>query len=106
MKKFLILGYILLSGVCLFAQIDSTHIVDAFQTGSAIANQLRPQQWIDGVDNSVTTGFVMTIVTTILGLISRRKAKKKLRKVVETEINSKDSNDISITNIKKFVDKF
>jgi len=39
-------------------------------------------------------------------LISRRKAKKKLRKVVETEINSKDSNDISITNIKKFVDKF
>ena len=80
MKKFILLSYIMLSGMVLFSQTDSTQIIDLITTGGVIANTIRPQDWIKGVDNTIVSGIITAVASIILGLIARRKEKKKLRR--------------------------
>lgn len=80
MKKLIIISYIMLSGFILVAQSDSARVIDLLQTGGVIANTIRPQDWINGVDNTVVSGIITAVASLVLGLIARLKEKKKLRK--------------------------
>lgn len=59
---------------------DSTQIIDLLQTGGHIANAIRPQQWINGVDNNIVSAIVTGVASLIIGAIHRAKTIKKWKK--------------------------
>lgn len=83
MKKLFIFAMILLTGLAAFAQLtpaDSQAIQDQLNFGFTIANTIRPQPWIKGIDNEIISGVVTAVASLVLGIIARRREKKKLRK--------------------------
>jgi len=80
MKKALLFIYIILSGTAIFAQVDSAQLINALQIGGSIANTVQPNDWIQGVPNSLVSVIVTTIVSAVYGLFHRRKTLKKLRR--------------------------
>jgi ABC-type Fe3+ transport system permease subunit len=70
---------LLLIGISAVAQTDSTAQY-WLEIGGTIANTARPQQWINGVDNTILSAIITAVGSLVVGIIKRRKEKNKLRK--------------------------
>ncbi len=102
MKKLIVLFYLLLTGVAVFGQFDSTSFINAIQTGGNIASVIRPT-WIQGIDNESIVGIVTAVASLIIGLFAKRRGKKKLKESLEDEIYSLDDDKTTIEKIKGVV---
>lgn len=75
MKTPILILLFILTGGCIFAQVDSTAVQQILQTGVAIADATN-NTIIKGVPNSVTGG----LITLVAGFIIRYFEKRRLRK--------------------------
>ena len=75
-KKIFLTSYLVLSLVAMYGQ-DSTQIIDAINLGGNIANALHPNDWIKGIDNSISSAIITAISGIIIGLWHRKKTLRK-----------------------------
>lgn len=74
MKKPLLIGYIMISSFTLFAQVDSTDILNGIDTIGKIAEVVAPKYSQVTV---IATAIVSTVASFIIALVHRKKTVDK-----------------------------
>lgn len=83
MKKIITLIVLILIANIATAQdpgMTNEQIIEYLQRGGELANLIRPQNWVPGVNNNLIISAVTFIGTAILGLFHRKRTTKRWKK--------------------------